>query len=126
MGIRLSRFYRRSMMKTIWNKTIEGRQYWVQVKGKSMKLEMVSDPVSELVGGGYSIDLPERLEDDPETIKELKNIFSADEILEIVAFSRALKKIKRRDLDDRSENFNRIYYLELEKIISGKFKLDGR
>lgn len=37
-------------MNTIWNNTIEGRQYWVQVRSGTLNLELVSDPVSELAG----------------------------------------------------------------------------
>lgn len=106
-------------MKIIWSKTKDGRQYQVQVKDKSMSLEMVSDPLSELAGGGYSIDLPEILEENPGKVRELENIFGSDDLLEIIAFSRALKKMRPEDLDRRSENFYRIYYLELENITSG-------
>ena len=101
-------------MKTVWNNTKEGRQYWVQLKSGSMTLEFVSDPVSELAGGGYSFDLPENLDLNPETLKDLKRYFSKQDLQEIRAFSRTLKKLKRSDIENCTEKFYQIYYEELE------------
>lgn len=108
-------------MKTIWNATIEGRQYFVQVKTGSMKLELSSDPVSELAGGGYTIDLPDTLENDRETLGDLRNYFGMDGLREIIAFSRALKKMELSDFELRSDTFYRVYARELENIASESF-----
>ncbi|HMZ61068.1 MAG TPA: hypothetical protein PL048_19990, partial [Leptospiraceae bacterium] len=103
-------------MNTVWNHTKEGRQYWVRLKRDSMNLEFISDPVSELAGGGYSFDLPEDLSADTEELKELGKVFTKQDLQEMQAFSRALKKLKRSDIKNRTERFYQIYYEELENL----------
>lgn len=103
-------------MNTVWNNTKEGRQYWVKLKSGSMTLEFISDPVSELAGGGYSFDLPEDLSADTEELKELGKVFTDQDILEMQAFSRTLKKLKRSDIENRTKRFYQIYYEELENM----------
>lgn len=103
-------------MNTVWNNTKEGRQYWVKLKSRSMILEFISDPVSELAGGGYSFDLPEDLSADTEELKELGKVFTDQDILEMQAFSRTLKKLKRSDIENRTKRFYQIYYEELENM----------
>lgn len=103
-------------MNTVWNNTKEGRQYWVKLKSGSMTLEFISDPVSELAGGGYSFDLPEDLSADTEELKELGKVFTEQDLQEMQAFSRALKKLKRSDIENRTKRFYQIYYEELENM----------
>lgn len=101
-------------MNTVWNHTKEGRQYWIQLKSRSMSLELICEPVSELAGGGYSFDLPEDLNADTEAMKELRKNFSKQDILEMQAFSRALKRLDRSDIENRTKKFYQLYYEELE------------
>ena len=102
-------------LPTVWNQTLEGRQYFVQLKYDFSGLELTSDPNSELVGGGYTIDLPKELEKDPSTIKDLKMYFGKEKTKEIIAFSKAIQKLELNDLKKKTHKFYEVYASELEQ-----------
>jgi len=103
-------------MEKSWYNKVDGLQHWVNVYKKPLRLEHSCDTTNPLVGGGYfeiitaDIKIQEEMED-------LGQYFKNDEVFEMMALARTLKRITEKDFDKNSEVFYRIYEEEINKFL---------
>ncbi len=100
-------------MQTSWYSKVEGRQHWVGVFTEPLRLEHSSDPVSELVGGGYFEVINPDSDYLKQEIQNLSQYFGAEEVIEILALARTLTQITPQDYENKTLQFYSIYESEI-------------
>lgn len=95
-------------MKTAWNNTIEGKQYFVTVNDRH-RLEYSFENVNPLVGGGFTRELTADLADPSIPWQELVSVFGNHDARMMFALAAALLHVGSADIENRTAAFYEEY-----------------
>lgn len=108
-------------METVWNTTSEGVQYFVRLDRDTGRLEYTRDPVSELVGGGYSEMIDAASFEKKDFRMHILKLFGIDALEEMQATARTMGSLPATgsgNMKELEHERNMKYYHELLEIRS--------
>jgi hypothetical protein len=95
-------------LKTSWNATVDGRQYFVAVNARH-RLEYSFDNVNPLVGGGFTVEVTADLADPSMPWQDIVSVFGTDDARMMLALAAALPHVGPADVENRTAAFYEEY-----------------